>query len=77
MQETIQVKIGDFVFDCLTDGSTDDELIIFLHGFPETSHMWKKMMSSFSKKGFYCVASNLRGYSKGACPKGKKHYGLN
>ena len=50
--------------------------IIFLHGFPETSYMWKKLMSSFSENGFYCIAPNLRGYSKGACPKGKKHYSL-
>jgi len=25
-------------------------------------------MSDFSKKGFYCVAPNLRGYSQDACP---------
>jgi len=74
MQETIQVKIGDLLFDCRTQGSKEDELIIFLHGFPETSYMWKKLMSSLSEKGYYCVAPNLRGFSKGACPKGKKHY---
>lgn len=76
MQETIQVKIGSFIFDCRTQGNKEDELIIFLHGFPETSYMWKELMSSFSENGFYCVAPNLRGYSKGACPKGKKHYSL-
>lgn len=76
MQETIQIKIENFIFDCRTHGSKEGELIIFLHGFPETSYMWKELMSSFSEIGFYCVAPNLRGYSKGACPKGKKHYSL-
>ena len=76
MQETIQVKIENFIFDCLTQGSKEGELIIFLHGFPESSYMWKELMSSFSENGFYCVAPNLRGYSKGACPKGKEHYSL-
>ena len=76
MEETIQVKIGDLIFDCRTQGSKEDELIIFLHGFPETSYMWKRLMSGLSENGFYCVAPNLRGYSKGACPKGKKHYTL-
>lgn len=76
MQDTIQIKIDNLRFDCRTDGNKENELVILLHGFPETSYMWKKLMSSFSKNGFYCVAPNLRGYSKGACPKGKKQYGL-
>lgn len=76
MQETIQVKINNLRFDCRTDGNKESELVILLHGFPETSYMWKKLMSNFSKNGFYCVAPNLRGYSKDACPKGKKHYSL-
>ncbi|UII79457.1 alpha/beta hydrolase [Flagellimonas sp. CMM7] len=76
MQETIKVKIDDLIFDCRTDGDKENELVIFLHGWPETSYMWKKLMSHFSEKGFYCVAPNLRGYSKDACPKGKKHYSL-
>jgi pimeloyl-ACP methyl ester carboxylesterase len=76
MEETTKIKIDNLIFDCRTDGNKEDELIIFLHGFPETSYMWKKLMSSFSENGFYCIAPNLRGYSKGACPKGKKHYSL-
>ena len=76
MENTIQIKIGKLVFDCRTQGNEKDELVIFLHGFPETSYMWKQLMSSLSENGFYCVAPNLRGYSKGACPKGKKHYRL-
>jgi pimeloyl-ACP methyl ester carboxylesterase len=76
MRETIKIKIENLIFDCRTDGDKENELVIFLHGWPETSHMWKKLMSGLSEKGFYCVAPNLRGYSKEACPKGKKHYGL-
>ena len=76
MQKTIQLRIDDLVFDCLAEGNPENELVLFLHGFPETSHMWKKLMSSISKNGFYCVAPNLRGYSKNACPRGKKYYRL-
>ncbi len=76
MQDTIQVKIDNLRFDCRTDGNKENELVILLHGFPETSYMWKKLMSSFSENGFFCVAPNLRGYSKCACPKGKKQYSL-
>jgi len=76
MEETLKVKVDSLIFDCRTNGNKENELVIFLHGWPETSYMWKKLMSSFSENGFYCVAPNLRGYSKGACPRGKNHYGL-
>ena len=76
MQETVQIKTNHFVFDCRSEGSKQNELVVLLHGFPETSYMWKRLMSYISENGFFCVAPNLRGYSKGACPKGKKHYHL-
>lgn len=76
MLNTIELKIGDLVFDCRVDGNQESELVILLHGFPETSHMWINLMKDFSDMGFYCVAPNLRGYSKGACPKGVNHYSL-
>lgn len=76
MQETIKIMIADLTFDCRTDGDKENELVIFLHGWPETSYMWKKLMSDFSKNGFYCVAPNLRGYSQGACPEEIEQYSL-
>lgn len=76
MQESIEIKIGNLVFDCRSSGNPKDVLVIFLHGFPETSYMWKKLMSRLSESGYYCVAPNQRGYSKNACPTGKRHYSL-
>lgn len=76
MEETKKIRVDNLTFDCRIDGKEEDELVIFLHGWPETSYMWKKLMSSISKKGFYCVAPNLRGYSKEACPKEIEQYSL-
>lgn len=76
MKETKKIKVNNLTFDCRTDGKEEDDLIFFLHGWPETSYMWKKLMSSLSKKGFYCAAPNLRGYSQGACPKEIEQYSL-
>ena len=33
-------------------------------------------MEKLSSLGYYCIAPNMRGYSKNACPKGVKHYGI-
>jgi len=73
-QKFKKIKIADLVFDCRTAGDEKDELVILLHGFPETSSMWKVLIEDISKLGFYCVAPNLRGYSAGARPKGKRNY---
>ena len=69
-----KIQIGQLVFDCRISGNKDDELVILLHGFPETSHMWRKLLQELTPLGFYCIAPNMRGYSQGARPRGKKHY---
>lgn len=70
------IPIGDLKFDCRAAGNEQNELIIFLHGFPETSFMWRKLMDKLSSLGFYCIAPDMRGYSKDACPKGVSNYTL-
>lgn len=74
MKNTKQIKIDTLEFDCRYAGNETDELVIFLHGFPETSFMWKKLLPEIAALGFYCIAPNMRGYSPNACPKGRKNY---
>lgn len=69
-----QIKINDLEFDCRVSGDQQNELVILLHGFPETSHMWIELMNTLTSMGLFCVAPNMRGYSKNACPKGVKNY---
>ncbi|MBT8297771.1 MAG: alpha/beta hydrolase [Maribacter sp.] len=76
MSELIEVPVDNLIFDCRVAGNKSDELVIFLHGFPETSFMWSSLILDISKQGFYCLAPNLRGYSNKACPSGKKNYTL-
>ncbi|SDN13533.1 alpha/beta hydrolase [Kriegella aquimaris] len=69
-----KIKTKEFEFDCRVLGNEENELIIFLHGFPETSFMWMNLMEKLSSIGYYCVAPDMRGYSENACPKGVKKY---
>lgn len=69
-----KIRTGELEFDCRVSGDEENELIIFLHGFPETSHMWINLMEKLSTLGYFCVAPDMRGYSKNACPKGVKNY---
>ncbi len=74
MTETRKINIDKLEFDCRISGNENDEIVILLHGFPETSFMWKRLMTEIAALGFYCIAPNMRGYSKNACPKGRNHY---
>lgn len=74
MTEQKRIGIGEFEFDYRVSGEEKNELVIFLHGFPETSLMWSELMIDIAALGFYCIAPNMRGYSKNACPKGVKNY---
>jgi pimeloyl-ACP methyl ester carboxylesterase len=76
MPGTKEITLGSLRFDCRVAGDEKDELLILLHGFPETSVMWLPLMEDLAPKRFYCVAPNMRGYSKNACPKGKKQYAI-
>lgn len=63
------------VFKCRTAGlDNGGEPIIFLHGFPESSVMWSRIMVDLSSQGYQCVAPDQRGYSEGARPKKNKDY---
>ena len=76
MVEQRTINIGNLAFNCRVSGDEHQELVVFLHGFPESSAMWTALMQSVSKSGYYCVAPDMRGYSEGACPKGIKNYGI-
>lgn len=37
-------------------------LVLFCHGFPETSHAWRNQLSALAAAGYRTVAPDLRGY---------------
>ena len=70
-----QINANGMVFKCRTAGlGNGGEPIIFLHGFPESSVMWSRIMVELALQGYQCVAPDQRGYSEGARPKKNKDY---
>jgi pimeloyl-ACP methyl ester carboxylesterase len=72
--EQIEVPAGSYVFTARVAGPTDGRLVLLLHGFPETSASWSKLMPVLADAGYRVVAPDLRGYSSGARPDGVEHY---
>ena len=76
MVESRKIKVDLLEFDCLFSGSEDDELVLLLHGFPESSYVFRNLMHELATQGYYCIAPNLRGYSSHARPRGRKKYAI-
>ena len=71
---TRDVTANDQQFLCREAG-VGGEPVLLLHGFPETSRMWTRLMSELADAGYHCLAPDQRGYSPGARPAAVDDYG--
>ena len=74
--EMTQIAIGDYTFDVRAAGPEDGEVVILLHGFPQTSYEWRHQIRALAAAGFRAVAPDQRGYSPGARPADVADYAL-
>ena len=74
--DVIEVKAGQYIFNCRTAGMKNPgEGVILLHGFPTTSYMYVNLMALLAENGYRAIAPDQRGYSPKARPKRLKEYG--
>jgi pimeloyl-ACP methyl ester carboxylesterase len=72
--EETTVAAGGFHFRALAAGPADGELVMLLHGFPQSSSCWIQAMESLGGAGYRALAPDQRGYSPGARPEGVEGY---
>ena len=58
----------------LESGPADGPLMVFLHGWPELSLIWRAQMDAFAADGWRCVAPDLRGYGGSSAPAANDAY---
>ena len=69
MTELDKIKTGaGLVFDALVGGDAGAPLVLLLHGFAESLHMWRAQLPALAAAGYRAVAPSQRGYSPGARP---------
>jgi pimeloyl-ACP methyl ester carboxylesterase len=73
-RERLEIAVGSFTFDALTAGPAGGELVLLLHGFPQSSHEWRAQVDALGAAGYRAVAPDQRGYSPRARPVGVEHY---
>lgn len=64
----VEIPVGADTFAARTCGPDDGELVILLHGFPQTSWSWRHQLQALGAAGYRAVAPDQRGYSPGARP---------
>lgn len=57
---------GRFTAD--TAGSAGGELVLLLHGYPQSRHAWRHQVPALGAAGYHAVAPDQRGYSPGVRP---------
>ena len=71
---TLEIEVGDFVFDARAAGPAAGEVVFLLHGFPETSYEWRHQLPVLAAAGYRAIAPDQRGYSPRARPPAVEDY---
>ena len=79
MSESLDIEItdpqyGKLVFAATAEGPADGDLVLLLHGFPQTKLSMRSQVSALADAGYRAVAFDQRGYSPGARPEGVEAY---
>jgi pimeloyl-ACP methyl ester carboxylesterase len=57
-------------------GPPDGPLMIFVHGWPALSIMWRRQLEHFAALSYRCVAPDTRGYGRSSAPRAREDYAL-
>jgi pimeloyl-ACP methyl ester carboxylesterase len=67
--ETTMIDVpGGLSFTADVAGPARGDLVLLLHGFPESRHSWREALPRLGAAGYRAVAPDQRGYSPGARP---------
>jgi pimeloyl-ACP methyl ester carboxylesterase len=72
--ETLEIDANGLRFHALAAGPRDGPLVLLLHGFPETSHAWRRQLPALAAAGLRTVAPDQRGYGHSSKPPGSRSY---
>jgi len=62
------VDAAGLTFDALVAGPDAGELVLLLHGFPQSAAMWQSQLKALAGAGYRALAFDQRGYSPRARP---------
>lgn len=72
--EEFELAVGTESFRVRAAGPADGEMVVLLHGFPQTSWSWRHQLDTLASAGYRALAPDQRGYSPGARPADVERY---
>jgi len=65
---------GPCVFEVVDGGPLDGEVVVLLHGFPQTAKAWDGVSERLQQRGYRTLTFDQRGYAPRARPRGRTPY---
>lgn len=63
-----EIESNGLSFEALVAGPEGGEVVLLLHGYPQSAASWRETMEWLARRGMRSIAPNLRGYSPNANP---------
>lgn len=60
---------------CYTDGDSARPVLVFVHGYPDTAHVWDRLIDRLARD-FFCVRYDVRGAGRSERPRSPLAYRL-
>lgn len=76
MTEAIELAVGPYRYSARAAGPAGGDVVLLLHGFPETSYEWRAQLEALAAVGRRAVAPDQRGYARGARPAALDEYAV-
>ncbi len=73
-EEEGYVQNGEVKLHYVAAGPVEGEPVLLLHGFPQSSYLWRRHLPALAAKGYRVVAPDLRGYNLSDRPKEPEAY---
>ena len=69
-----RIAVGDVALALVDEGSGPP--VLLLHGFPDSSHLWRHQLPALQSAGLRVIAPDLRGFGESDKPPAVEDYAI-
>jgi pimeloyl-ACP methyl ester carboxylesterase len=70
----MRIKANGLSFQVIAEG--DGPAVLLLHGFPDSSYLWRHQIPALTRAGYRVIAPDLRGFGESERPEGVEAYAM-
>jgi pimeloyl-ACP methyl ester carboxylesterase len=71
-----RVEVNGINLAVTTEGPEDGRPVLFLHGFPDSAHIWRGEIAALAAAGYRAIAIDQRGFGQSDAPEGVDAYAI-